>query len=496
MMIPDSAAPMPRRPNLLVIVSDEHAADVTGCYGHAQIRTPHLDRLASAGTVFDNAYCNSPICVPSRLSLFSGKYPHHVGAWDNGAIPGPDYATWGHFLEAAGYETVLNGRTHFNGDDRRRGFGRRLLDDWDGWRHEGKPPRRSLDQRRSSNSHVSECGPGSHRSDAYDTAVTAHARQFLLDKAATAGSDQEDRPWALYCGFIRPHFPLIAPPEFYAWYSPDQVHLPPTWKEAIDRQHPVVQQLRRSFRNDEPISEALVRRATASYWALVSSLDHNVGQLLEVIDGTELRKTTMVLYTSDHGEMAGHHGIWQKHCFYEPSVRVPLMLRLPAGYTGGELSARVTENVSLVDVLPTLLDLAGCDVPPALPGKSLLRVARRSLSTRRDVPPPAGWGTVFSEYHAQGMVNGGFMVKQGDLKYCYYVGHRPQLFDTRADPLELHDLIDDPSYAPRVAELHHALLAIGSPEHIDAAARRDQEERRAVAPARVDLRERARANEE
>jgi choline-sulfatase len=468
---------------VLVIVSDEHAAGAAGCYGHPAVRTPRLDRLAGSGTVFDNAYCNSPICVPSRLSLLSGRYPHQIGAWDNGVVPDSRFVTWGHYLEEAGYETVLDGRTHFNGEERLHGFGRRLLDDWDGWRHEGKPPLRTPESRRASNSHVSECGPGEHRSDAFDAAVVEHGRHFLEDKAADAARGESGQPWLLYCGFIRPHFPLIAPPEYFERYSPERVTLPPTWDEALAGQHPVIQQLRRAFRNDEPISEALARRATASYWALVSALDHNVGQLLDVVDSTSLRETTVVVYTSDHGEMAGHHGVWQKSCFYEPSVRVPLILRVPPAWSqGADTPARVVENVSLVDVLPTLLDVAGCAVPDHLPGESLLAAGQR----RRPI---------FSEYHAQGMLAGGFMLKQENYKYCHYVGSASQLFDTRADPLEVQDLIDEPSCAGRVAELHAALEAIGSPPAIDETARREQAERHARMPGPVALREHARAGE-
>jgi choline-sulfatase len=461
-----------RRPNILFVLSDEHDPAVMGCSGHPAVRTPHLDRLASGGALFQNAYCTSPMCVPSRLSLHSGRYAHQVNAWDNGSSPPPGYRTWAHYLSDAGYETVAAGRTHFNGPDRLNGFTRRLSDDLLRWRHEGAAPARTPTDRRGSNSHVSECGPGAHPNTEHDDAVTHDCVCFLEERAAEAASGNT-RPWALYCGFIQPHFPLVAPPPYFALYPPDRVALPPTWDEPLEAQHPVIRHLRWAFRNDEGLTEDLARRATASYWALVTLTDHRIGRLMEVIDRSALRENTIVVYSSDHGEMGGHHGIWQKQCFYEPSVRVPLIIRLPEG--GGRragLPARIAENVSLVDLLPTLLDVADVAAPAGLSGRSLLDVARSAAAS------PAR--SVFSEYHAQGMLRGGFMLKRGDFKYCHYVGHRPQLFSTREDPLEVRDLIDHPEYAGTAAELRAALLAVCDPERVDAHARADQVRRRAA----------------
>lgn len=284
-------------------------------------------------------------------------------------------------------------------------------------------------------------------------------------------------PWLLYCGLMRPHFPLIAPPEYYARYDPAAVTLPATLNEPLAGQHPVIRHLRQAFRNDEPLPEAVARQATASYLALITFLDDLIGRTLAVLDTSHLGRKTVVLYTSDHGEMAGQHGIWQKQCFYEAAVRVPLLLRVPEAVASVRAATsagrRVPANVSLVDVLPTLLDVAGLNVPPELPGRSLLETANESDGSSQ-MP-------VFSEYHAQGMQRGGFMVKQGALKYVYYAGDRPQLFDTVADPLEDHDLINYPAYAASVAALDAALRRICDPEEVDGEARADQVRRRAAA---------------
>lgn len=453
------------RPNIVVIVSDEHVAEATGCYGHPTLRTPNLDRLASDGVVYENAYCNSPMCVPSRLSFFSGRYVHQIGAWDNGVIPGRQYRTWGHHLAEAGYESVIVGRTHFNGPDRLQGFTHRLLDDRPSWIDDsGLPPERTPEWRRASNSHVTEAGPGDHPNTRHDVKTTDLAVEFLRNRAQT----ESDDPFLLYVGYMHPHFPLIAPPEFLSWYDPDSVPLPPTRREDPKTQHPMIAQLRHAFRNDEPLTEEQERLATACYWALTSHLDHQVGRLLEAIDGTSLRSNTVVIYTSDHGEMAGHHGIWQKQCFYEPAVHVPMIVRPPSGVEW-RLPARINADVSLVDLLPTLRALAGLPPDETLPGTNIL--AETGLPER----------PVFAEYHAQGMTTGGFMLKRGNYKYCAYPGYEPQLFDVRNDPLERHDLAADPAMAGVREKLAEELVQIADPEVVDQRAKADQERRRAAA---------------
>ena len=448
-----------------------------GNSGHPVVRTPHLDRLAEQSYTFDNAYCNYPICTPSRLSMLTGRYPHQIGAWDLGVIADRQYKTWGDYLTEAGYETVLCGRTHFNGTDRLLGFSHRLLDDLPRWcSRNGRPPRRTPDARRGSNSHVAECGPGDHEHTRYDRNVTDLAVDFLHEKAASP----DDKPFLLYCGFMHPHFPLIAPPEFFSQYDPDTLELPATWNEPLESQHPIIQYHRWAWRNDIPPPEAVVRCALACYYALVSSLDAQVGRILQAIDTSPLRENTLVIYTSDHGEMAGHHGIWQKQCFYEPAVKVPLMLRLPSGET-----RRVAENVSLVDVLPTLLEVAGLERPSDLPGDSLLRIARHQESEttaetrhhddRHRVSPERA---VFSEYHHMGMLNAGFMLKRGDYKLCHYVGSEPQLFNVDIDPLENNDLALKPEYAAKRSEMETALRTVVNPEQEDARAKENQRARR------------------
>ena len=447
-----------KRPNILLIMSDEHDPAVTCCYGHPLVQTPNLDRLAAGGVLFENAYCNNPICVPSRMSFLTGKYASDVNVFDNGLPLASEVPTFAHYLEASGYETSLCGRMHMVGPDRLHGFGRRLLDDMSEWVQFGQGPLRTPEARRASNSHVTECGPGPPRWLEYDRTATDLSERFLRNKA----QNQAERPWCLVASFMYPHFPLYAPQEYLDLYPAHRIDLPDLGDELLENQHPAIRQLRYFFHNDHPLPEELTRTALASYFALVTLTDEHIGRLLAVVDSSSLKENTVVIYVSDHGEMAGQHGIWQKQCFYESSVRVPLIVAGPQLVAG----ARVSANVSLVDIMPTLLDMAGTPIPEGLRGRSLLP------SLRGD---PIHDDLVVAEYHAQGMLSAGYMAKKGNLKYNYYVDLPPQLFNLAADPNEFVNLAGHPSWAAVQSNLHQELLAKLDPVEVDGRAKRNQQ---------------------
>lgn len=449
---------MADRPNILLVMSDEHDPAVTGCYGHPYVETPCLDRLAEAGTVFENAYTACPICVPARMSFMTGQYVHQIGAWDNGSpLPGST-PTIGSYLEAAGYDTVLCGRTHFVGPERLHGFGVRLMDDAEKWKHWSmSAPKRTSDARRGSNSHVTECGPAEGWQNEYDRMAADLAERFLKSKAQYGS----DRPWLLYTGFMNPHFPLLCPKEYYDRYYPDRVVLPDTRTESWESQHPAIQQLRYWLRNEEPLDDAVSTMAMAAYYGLVSFTDDLIGRLVDVIDNSALRENTVVIYVSDHGEMAGHHGIWQKQCFYEHAVRVPMIVRMPG--EGG--ARRVSSGANLVDILPTLLDLSAQEPVAALPGTSLVNAVKgEDLEDR----------AIFSEYHALGATSGGFMIRKGDWKYIHYVGTPDQLFNVVDDPDEGNNRAGDSECGDILKELHAELLEVVDPEAVDLEAKENQ----------------------
>ena len=273
---------MTDRPNILVVMSDEHDPAVTGCYGHGMVQTPNLDRLAEEGVVFDRAYCNSPMCLPSRMSFLTGQYCHRIGAWDNGCPLRAEIPTFAHYFEAAGYETVLCGRMHMVGSDRLHGFGRRLFDDMSRWQSLRRGPKRTPEARRGSNSHVTECEPGTGSWQDYDARVTDLAVRFLRSRA----EHPADRPWLLVSGLMFPHFPLIAPPAYFDLYDPSAMPLPDLQGETLADQHPAIQHLRYFFHNEAEVSEEITRRALAS---LVSS----VGVTVTLISRAMARATSL-----------------------------------------------------------------------------------------------------------------------------------------------------------------------------------------------------------
>jgi len=290
------------------------------------------------------------------------------------------------------------------------------------------------------------------------SAVTDLSERFLRDKAA----NPSDRPWCLVASFMYPHFPLYAPQEYLDLYPPHRIELPDLGNETLANQHPAIRQLRHFFHNEKLLPEDLTRTALASYFALVSLTDEHIGRLLSAVDSSSLSENTVVIYLSDHGEMAGQHGIWQKQCFYESSVRVPLIVRGPHLDEG----ARISANVSLVDIMPSLLDLAETPVPEGLRGRSLLP------ALRGDTLPEE---VVVAEYHAQGMLSAGYMAKKGNLKYNHYAGLQPQLFDLAADPNEFVNLAGHPGWADAQSNLHQELLAKLDPEEVDGRAKRNQQ---------------------
>ena len=448
---------MSDRPNILLIMSDEHDPAVTGCYGHPQVETPHLDQLASEGTTFDNAYTACPICVPARASFMTGQYVHQIGTWDNGSPLAGTTPTIGSYLEAAGYETAISGRTHFVGPERLHGFGTRLMDDAEKWKHGYmKAPSRAPENRRGTNSHVTECGPGESWQNEYDRMAIDLSERFLKSRAQYP----TDRPFLLYTGIMNPHFPLICPQEYFDRYYPNNITLPETRNEPYETQHPSIQQLRYWLRNEDPLDDATSTTAMAAYYGLVSFSDYLIGRLLNVVNNSPLRDNTVVIYVSDHGEMAGNHGIWQKQCFYENSVRVPMIIRHP----NGSSNQRVNAGTNLVDILPTLLDIANQE-PANLPGTTLLPAITGEPLTNRPI---------FSEYHTLGATTGGFMIKKGPWKYIHYVGLPDQLFNTVDDPIEVINRADDPTCANTLSELHSDLLTIVTPEEIDQKAKENQ----------------------
>ena len=446
--------------NVLFIMSDEHSKRVAGFHGNSVVKTPHLDALAEAGTVFDAAYTNCPICVPARASFATGRHVHDIGHWDNafpydGTPPG-----WGHRLQAAGLRCDSIGKLHYRAAEDPAGFDNEILPlhvlngqgDIQGMLRRPPPSRPSTAQL------AADAGKGSSSYIEYDRKIRDAACDWIGDAARGDGA-----PWTLFVSFVCPHFPLVAPPEFFDLYPLDDVPMPRLRGPDEFPDHPVLAKLRevQSY-EDHFRDEAHIRTAIAAYYGMVSFLDDNVGRVLAALDAAGLSDDTLVIYTSDHGDNLGTRTFWGKSNMYEESAGIPLVMRGP-----GVDRTRVATPVSLVDAHPTILDAVGLRPHPDdadLPGRSLLG----DLDADR---------TAFGEYHAVASITGIFMVRFGAYKYVHYAGHRPQLFDLDADPFETIDLALGKDHDATLAEGERRLRAICDPEAVSDRAFADQEAR-------------------
>lgn len=449
--------------NLLMIVSDEHDPRYMGCSGAGAIRTPHLDKLARSGTRFSNAYTPSPICVPARAALATGRWVHETGYWDNAIAYEGRWSSWHHRLSAAGVRVESVGKLHFRSDADPTGFDRQheAMHIHDGVGLVWGSVRDPLPDVRGASPIFDDLGEGESSYNRYDQRIGDTAAAWLRDRA----NETDRRPWALFVGFVAPHMPLVVPKRWLDLYPRQEIELPKLPPELGYRRHPWVERMARHWDHDAALgSDERRRLARACYFGLISYVDEQIGRLLQVLGDTGLSSSTTVVYTSDHGDNLGTRGLWNKSTLYRESTSVPMILAGPGVPSG----AVRTTNTSLVDLYPTALDACGVRPIPeeaALPGRSLLELA----SLPNDPQRPG-----FSEYHAVGAESSAFMLSRGGYKFHYYVGHRPELFDLTSDPEELNDLAGDPRYHAVCAEFERDLRSRLDPEATDRRAKRDQ----------------------
>jgi choline-sulfatase len=442
--------------NLLFIMSDEHRRDASGCYGNSVIHTPNLDSLAARGTRFTNAYTNSPICVPARASFASGHYVHQTGHWDN-AFPYFGQPTgWAHELKTAGRRADSIGKLHYRsaGDD--NGFTNEI----DAmYVVEGVGEIISCLRERTPNREgrggIVKAGPGYSPYLRYDATSTAEATRWLAEHA------NDDRPWVLFLSLVCPHPPFTAPQNCYDLYDHADMPLPLHWQQEDWPSHPALTYFREHFGWTEPIDEEAIRRMTATYYALTTYVDQNVGKVLGALDNSKLTESTRVIYTSDHGAMIGSRGLFGKFQMYDDAAAIPIIMAGP-----DVPRAKVAETpVSLVDCYPTILESAGLEPDTSdRPGESLWQIAQEPDRTR----------TILSEYHAAGTKHAIFMICDGRWKYIHYCHEDPQLFDLTADPQEQNDLAASPDHQDILKTYEHQLRSILDPEAVDAETKADQ----------------------
>jgi len=450
--------------NLLILLSDEHNKRMLGVSGHSHVKTPNLDKLANEGVLFENAYCNSPICVPSRAILATGRYNAEIGYWDNADPYDGKIPSWGHRAVENNCDAVSIGKLHFLDDQAPTGFSQQInpLNVVGGVGDLLGLIRQELPVRKGAANMAKDVGSGETTYSNYDKKIAEDARNWISNRKIN------DKPWVLFVSFVCPHFPLIAPKEFYNMYPENEVPWPLLYDENKRNQHPYYLAMRKCMNYDDYFNEEKVRKATSAYFGLCSFLDHNIGLVLEALKNSDFANNTNVIYTSDHGDALGMRGMWGKSTMFEESAGVPMIMKGPSV----PRSKRIKTPVSLVDIFPTVVDSLNLNKNPKdndLPGKSLLEIAIGKDDYDR---------VILSEYHAAASPVGAFMLRKGKYKYVYFAeGYDPQLFDLELDPYEENDLYSDKKFKHILDSFYNELIKICDPEEVNKRAKKEQNDK-------------------
>ncbi|HZG78460.1 MAG TPA: choline-sulfatase [Paenibacillus sp.] len=470
---------MPQRtPNIVMIMVDQMAFDCIGALGHPVVKTPNIDKLVRGGVAFENAYCNSPLCAPSRASFVTGKLPSRIAAYDNGSELPASTPTFLHDLRRAGYETILSGKMHFVGPDQLHGFEHRLTRDIHATGFELTPdwsrgayPNPGTGVRRLK-AHAGLETWNNHL--AYDEKVAARALEKIRDLGRTPAAQR--RPFFLCASFFHPHDPFVITDKYWDMYKDVDVPALRVPAMAPEDMHPFDRWIQTHHEADAyPLTEEELVRNRRAYYGMVTYVDDKVGELVDELERLRLTEDTAIVLTSDHGEMLGERGMWFKRTYFDPSAKVPLVLSCPGRFRSGVVAR---EAVSLVDLTATILDLAGVDGDARISdsdGHSFLPVLRGDAANWKD--------EVVCEYYGEGALRPMAFVRQGRYKYVHVQGHEPLLFDLEADPDETRNMVRDPALQPVADRLRERLHSIVDFERVEADVLRSQRERLRIAEA-------------
>jgi iduronate 2-sulfatase len=437
-----AAAPEPKHPNVLFIATDDMNCEL-GVYGHPIVKTPHLDRLAARGTRFDRAYCQFPLCSPSRTSLMTGCRPDKTEVFDlkkHFRAVLPDAVTLPQLFRKHGYVAARVGKVYHYGVP--GDIGTNGLDDPPSWDSVFNPRGRDKDEERLLVNHTPRRGLGSSlsflKADGADEEQTDGRGATETIKLLEA---HQEKPFFIACGFYRPHCPYVAPKVYFDRVPFDRIRMP----EVSDAQRAGVPQP--AFASTIPwpwfdVTEAQAREAKHAYWAAIEFVDAQVGRLLDALDRLRLADRTIVVFWSDNGYHTGEHGLWKKQSLFEGSARVPVLVAAPGQKAKGRGCGRTVE---LLDLYPTLADLCGLAPPPTLAGKSL-----RALLD----DPEAAWDKPAFTQVWRGHF-AGHSVRTERWRYTEWDDGKlgAELYDYAADPGESRNLAADPAHARTVAEL-------------------------------------------
>lgn len=405
--------------NVVLFMSDQHNPRYSSIHGHRFVRTPHLERLAARGTVYESAYCPSPLCVPSRSAFMTGRWVHQIQRYNNCKLIEAREPSYGGVLAEQGVHTCyLGSASNLYRNPFQLGFSEMLsvtaterIVNPDTVLRAVQPPREPV----TDTAH----GPVEDRF-AEDRGYVDRAVEWLHETAPGL-----DRPWTITVNVHPPHPPYTSEPEYWEQYE-GLDDLPEHGSEEASAQHPYTQDLRN--RGAWAWPEEVVRDVRRSYYAMVSYVDAELGRVIDAVDAAGLADDTVICYTTDHGEMLGTFGLWGKTSLYEDSIRIPLVAAGP-GFTAG---SRVRTPVTLLDLQASLFHAVGARRPADWQGEPLQAIAQ-------DDPDRM----VFSEYHGHGPRGSGFAVRRGPWKLIVNVHAPDQLFDLATDPEELVDLVEE-----------------------------------------------------
>ena len=457
------------KPNILFIMADQMSAKALSAYDHKVTKTPAIDRMAREGVVFENAYCNSPLCGPSRLSMMSGLLPHKVGAYDNAPEFRASQPTLAHYLRLSGYLTCLSGKMHFAGPDQLHGYEERLTTDIYpsdfGWTPNWAEPEAKV--RFQDMHNVIETGPCARSLQIdYDDDVAYQAVRWLYDRAR----DEVRRPFMLTVSFTSPHDPYVAEPEFWDLYKDDEIDLPEVRAIEPDAMDAHSRRIHEHYSiGDATVTDDILRRMRQGYYASISYIDSKVEALMRTLANAGLADDTIVIFASDHGDMMGERGLFYKKTFFEWSVRVPLIIWAPKRFQ----SRRVAAPVSLLDILPTFHELGGGKADDILEtdGSSLLGLLGGGAIPQR---------VIAGEFLAEGVFEPTFMLRDERYKLFYSETDPPLLFDLGEDPLELSNLAGDGAYRGKLDELTKMAASLWDAKEIKDSILVDQNRRRLI----------------
>lgn len=424
--------------NILFIQVDQMAASALSMYGNPACITPNLDKLADAGVVFENAYCNYPLCAPSRFSMAAGLMPSKIGAFDNGAEFPAGIPTYAHYLRANGYNTILSGKMHFVGPDQLHGFEQRLTADLYPADFQWVPNwRETVHQDVTDSRMLKMAGVCVNNAQIeYDERTCFEAQRKLLQLAKKA----DQRPFFMQVSFTHPHDPYMCKQAYWDLYEGVDIPLPTTPASAIVDRDPHSQTLlRQSGLADCVISDEEITRARRAYYGAISFIDEQIGKLIGILEQTNMIDNTVIVFTSDHGEMLGERGMWLKKNFFEPALRVPFLIHAPQHWS----SRRISDTVSLVDLLPTLVSIA-TEADNDVLAEPLDGI---DLSAMIDNNGAGNNRFLYGEITCEGTPSPMFMVRQGDYKYIYCNAQPAQLYKLDSDPSELINLAGNPDHA-------------------------------------------------